>query len=109
MAKRLTVKHVETRSVAKFVGVVNALIAVVVGLIGGIAATVTYLGSGDFGVIETVGLSIAIVGASIVLYPLFMYLIGWLYGALAAIIFNVFVGVSGGIAINVDEETLSKN
>ena len=108
MSKELTVKHVDTLSIAKFVGVVNAIIAVAVGIIGAIAASISYITSGNYSAFETIGLTIAISAVALILYPLFMFVVGWLYGALAALIFNLFIGVSGGITLTVDEDATKK-
>ncbi len=35
----------------------------------------------------------------LVLYPLVMFAFSWLYGVLAAFIFNIVVGVSGGVEL----------
>lgn len=108
MATRLTVKHLDVFSLAKFVGIVNGIIAIVVGLIGAIVGSISYFSMNHLGVFETIGLSIAAIAVSVVVYPIVMFFLGWLYGAVAALIFNLFVGVSGGIAMTVDEELEKK-
>lgn len=102
--KKLTIKRLETFSIAKFVGTVNAIIAVLVGLIGSFGAMISLISSNEYGGWESFGLSIAVLAGGIVLYPILMYFLGWLYGALMALIFNLFVGVSGGITVDVEEE-----
>ena len=104
MASKLTIKRFEVGSVAKFVGTVNAVISVVVGLIAAFGAIISLIASNEYNGFEAFGLSVAIIAAGILLYPLVMFFIGWLYGALAALIFNLFVGVSGGITVDVEEE-----
>ena len=104
MVKKLTVKRFEVGSVAKFVGTVNAVISVFIGLIASFGAIISLIASNEYGGLEAFGLSVGIIAAGILLYPLIMFFIGWLYGALAALIFNLFTGVSGGITVDVEEE-----
>jgi Ca2+/Na+ antiporter len=108
MSKLLTVKHLDVLSIGKFVGTINALIAVVIGMLAAIATSISIMTNNHYGVFETIGLSAAIIAAGILVYPLVMFFVGWLYGILAALVFNLFIGVSGGITMTVDEETEKK-
>ncbi len=51
---------------------------------------------------------LAIILSAVVLYPLVMFAFGWLYGVLVAFIFNVFVGVSGGVELTVKNDSSKK-
>jgi uncharacterized membrane protein YdbT with pleckstrin-like domain len=101
--KVLTIKRLEVTSVAKFVGTVNAVIAVFVGLIGSFSAIISVVTANDHSGFEAFGISLAILIGGIVLYPILMFLLGWLYGALMALIFNLFSNFSGGIKVDVEE------
>jgi len=103
MASKLTIKRFEVGTVAKFVGTVNAVIAVVVGLLGSFGAIISIVTANDHNGLEAFGISVAVIAAGILLYPMLMFLIGWLYGALMALVFNLFTGVSGGITVDVEE------
>lgn len=101
--KKLTIKRLETLTIAKFVGTVNAIISIVVGLIGSFGAIISIVASNEYGAWESFGLSVALLAAGLILYPMLMFFIGWLYGALMALIFNIFVTFSGGITVDVEE------
>lgn len=81
--------------------------SLVVGLIAAITGLVSYFSMNSYGVFETIGISVAIVAAGIVLYPLVMFFVGWVYGTISALIFNLFIGVSGD-TMTVDEEPVRK-
>lgn len=104
----ITVTKVGVLSIAKLAGTVNVIIALAVGVIAAVAGTVAYFNAGSYGFFEGLLGTIAIVLAAVVLYPLVMFSLAWLYGALAAFIFNVVVGVSGGVELTVDNGTSVK-
>jgi homoaconitase/3-isopropylmalate dehydratase large subunit len=99
----LTVTKVGVLSVGKFTGTVNLIIALAVGLFGAVIGTITYVTSDSHEAVEGLLGSLAIIIGAVVLYPLVMFAIGWIYGVVAAFIFNVVIGVSGGLELTVKE------
>ena len=57
---------------------------------------------------ETGLASLAIILTAVILYPLVMFALGWLYGIVVSFIFNVVIGVSGGVGLTVEEERVTK-
>lgn len=98
----ITVTKVGVLSIGKLIGTVNVIVGLAIGIIAAIAATVTYLTSNSLGFFEGLLGSLAIVLTAVVLYPLVMFAFGWLYGVLVAFIFNVVIGVSGGVELTTE-------
>lgn len=102
----ITVTKVGVLSIGKLFGTINLIIGLAAGLIAAIAGTVSYLASNTAeGFFEGLLGSLGIILAAVVLYPLVMFALGWLYGVLAAFVFNVVVGVSGGVDLTVSDDT----
>lgn len=99
----ITVTRVGVTSIAKLVGTVNLIVAVAVGVIAAIVATINYLNTGIDGFFDGLIGSLVILVVALVVYPLLMFGLGWLYGALVSFIFNVVIGVSGGVDVEVTE------
>lgn len=100
----ITVTKVGVLSIGKLFGTVNLIVGLAVGLIAAVAGTIAYFGAGNYDFFEGLLGSLAIILSAVVLYPLVMFAFGWLYGVLAAFIFNVVVGVSGGVELTVKNE-----
>lgn len=101
--KKLVVRKIGVTTFGRFIGIANAIIGLVIGVFLGI--------SGTIGVTQEDGWSffgklIAIVGvwlAALVLYPIVLFALGWIYGAVVALISNVFLQASHGIEVDVEE------
>lgn len=104
----ITVTKVGVLSIGKLLGTVNLIIGLAVGIIAVIAATVTYFAAGSYGFFEGLLGALAIILSAVVLYPLVMFAFGWIYGVLVAFIFNVVVGVSGGVDLTVKNDSSKK-
>lgn len=100
----ITVTKVGVLSIGKLLGIVNLIIGLAVGLIAAIVGTVTYLTTGSYEFFEGLLGVLAIILSGVILYPLVLFAFGWLYGVLVAFIFNVVVGVSGGVELTVRED-----
>lgn len=107
--KTLTVKRVGVTSLGKLVGVWAAVIGLIVGVIAAITSTVSVMTANDYSILAGIGISIAIIIGWIVVYPLVMFLIGWVQGAIVAIVFNIVVSGSGGLELNVNEEDVKEH
>ena len=104
----INVEHIGVSSIGRLVGTVNLIVGVVVGLLGAIVGIVNYTSYYSNGIGADVFVSIGILLVGVVVYPLLAFGLGWLYGALVAFIFNVVIGVSGGIKLTVADETPTK-
>lgn len=102
--RKILVRRLGVASVAKFVGTAHAIWAFIVGflvLFGGIAAVVEQDG---WNVWEKFGGSLAVVIFSVVVFPLIAFLLGWLYGAVLALVANLFLHTAKGIELDVEDE-----
>lgn len=107
--KTLTVHRVGVASFAKLFGVWAAILGLIVGVIGAITSTVGVITNNHFSVLGGIGISIAIIIGWVVIYPLVMFLVGWIQGAIVAIVFNVVVSGSGGLALTIDETDIKES
>ncbi|HBO64929.1 TPA: hypothetical protein DD425_03135 [Candidatus Saccharibacteria bacterium] len=106
--KNITVTKVGILSIGKLVGTVNVIVALFVGIIASIVGTTTYLINSTEGFFDNLLASLAIILTAVILYPLVMFALGWLYGIVVSFIFNVVIGVSGGVGLTVEEERVTK-
>ncbi|MFZ1301090.1 MAG: hypothetical protein WAQ27_00715 [Candidatus Microsaccharimonas sp.] len=104
MAKTINITHVGVSSIGRLIGTVNLIVGLAIGLLGSIVGIVNYVGYYSNGIIADIFVSIGILLVGIVVYPLFLFGLGWLYGALVAFIFNVVIGVSGGVELTTEDE-----
>jgi len=103
----INITKVGVLSIGKLFGTVNLIIGLAMGIIGAIAGSIAFFGTDSYEFIDGLVGLVAIILSAVVLYPLAVFALGWLYGVLAAFIFNVVVGVSGGITLTVTETTSS--
>ncbi len=101
----ITVTRVGVRSIGKLVGTVNLIVGLAIGLIASISGTITFLSAEAHTFSQGLLGSLAIILAAVVLYPLVMFALGWVYGVLVSFIFNVVVGVSGGVELTVKNDS----
>lgn len=104
--KNLTVTRVGITSIGKLVGTVNAILALAIGIVAAITAIITYVSSSNDGFFTELIGSVAIGLGALIIYPLIAFALGWLIGVLYAFIFNVVIGVSGGVELTVEEEAV---
>lgn len=104
--KKLTVRKVGVASVGRLVGTWVAIIALAVGIIGSIVSLVSLFDQNNFNLFTGLGVSALVVLSWLVLYPVVAFVIGWLQGAILALVFNIVVAGAGGLSIEVDEESV---
>lgn len=103
MSKSITVRKVGISTIGRLFGTVNAVVAVAAGLVGSIVTISAYVSTNTSGLVIDILGSIAIVATGLIVLPLIAFAFGWLYGALIALIFNLVIGVSGGVELEFDE------
>ena len=104
MARGINVTRVGVSSIGRLIGSVNLIVGLVLGFLGSVVAIVYYLDNYSNGVFADIFSSVGILLIGVVIYPLLLFALGWLYGALVALIFNLVIGVSGGVELTVADE-----
>lgn len=99
--KEVTITRVGVGSIGRLLGFVNAIVAVVAGIVASIATTANVISTSNLSVWEDVAVSIAIVAGYVVLLPVLAFAFGWLYGAVVALVWNFFLGSAGGVDIEI--------
>jgi len=102
--RKLLVRRLGVASVARFIGVAQAVWGFALGFIaifGGISAV---LSDSEWNVFQKIAGSIGVALFCLVVFPLIAFLFGWLYGALLSIIANLFLHTANGIELDVDDE-----
>ncbi len=105
---KVLVTEVSVSSFGKLVGTVNGVIGLVIGTIGAVVATIALISNYDYSFLSDILLTFAIMLTGIVIYPLIAFLFGWLYGAVIALIFNLVIGISGGLQITTEDLKTTK-
>ncbi len=102
--KKILVRKLGVGSVGRFIGVASAIWALIIGvfvMFGGIAAT---LEQDQWSVVSKVFGTLGVVVVSLVILPAVAFIWGWLYGAVVALIANLFLHTAKGIELDVEEE-----
>lgn len=107
MAKNVKVTHVGASSIGRLVGTVNAIFALVAGVVGAVVAVADVVAMNDYSLLMNIGISAAIILGSIIVLPMLAFVFGWVYGALIGVIWNAFLGASGGIEITTEDVELA--
>lgn len=100
---KINITRVKISSVGKLLGSLNGLIALLFGVITAIVATVSVIAENNYSVLGNIFVALAVTVVSLVVYPLVGFAFGWLYGALLAVVWNVVLGVSGGLEIETEQ------
>jgi hypothetical protein len=105
--KQLTIEKVHVGSLAKVVGVTEAVFAFVVGLVtslavaaGSITASTTF--------VHTLGLSVTALGMGVVLFPAVAFVVGWVQGVAAAVVLNFVLKETRGVSLEVEEGSVAR-
>ncbi len=104
MARSIIVQKTGVSSIGRLIGTVNLIVGLVVGFLASIVGIVSYLSYNSNGVVADIFISIGILLVGVIVYPLVLFALGWLYGALVALIFNLVIGVSGGVELTIADE-----
>lgn len=100
--KTVKVTKLGVGSFAKVVAFAQATIAFIVGLIATLLVAAGSI-TDNTGFVHTLGISLAYLGLGVVLYPVVAFLIGWVQGAIVALILNLFFAESGGLDLEIEE------
>jgi len=100
--KLVRVGKLRVGSFAKVVAITQAIFAFIYGAgitLGVIAGQITSKSS----VVEDLGVSLGILGLAIIIFPAIAYVVGWVQGAIAAIILNFVFKESNGLEIELED------
>jgi hypothetical protein len=97
--KEVTITKVGVSSLGRLLGFANAIISLIVGIIAAVVSTVSVIANNDYSVFQDIIVALGITFGYVLLLPLIAFGIGWLYGAVIALVWNVFLGASQGLDI----------
>lgn len=100
--KEIKVTNLSAWSLAKVFGWVQAVLGLIVGALMTISVAVGQIKEGA-AFLETIGISVVTAGFAIVIFPLVMYLVGWVQGLIAGWILSVVFQESGGLRLEITE------
>lgn len=100
--KTLSVSKVKVGSFAKVAGIVQAVFGFITGLVVTLNVAAETINNGTHWV-QTLGVSLFTLGMAVLIFPLVGFVIGWVQGAIAAIIVNFAFKESGGLDVDVEE------
>lgn len=99
------IRRLGVASVAKYVGVAHAILGVIYGFIamfGGLAVVVE---QDQLDVFSKIFASIGAVLIALLVIPGVLFLVGWLYGAVFALIANLILNTSEGIEVDFEKRS----
>lgn len=102
--RKILIRKLGVSSVARFIGVANAIWAFIAGiflLFGGIVGA---LEQTDWSAWTKLLASLGSVLVGLVVVPVLGFVLGWLYGAVVALIANLFLHTARGIELDVEDE-----
>lgn len=100
--KTISIQKIRVGSFAKVVGITQAVFGFVYGLVLSIGVAAGAIKS-DTGFVKSLGVSVLAIGLSVILIPFIAFIIGWIQGAVAAIILNFVFTESKGLDLEVEE------
>lgn len=102
LVKTIRVNKLRVGSFAKVVGITQAVFGFIYGLLVTIGVASEAINQ-DTKVVATLGVSILTLGMSIIIFPLIGFIVGWVQGAVMALILNFVFQESNGLEINYEE------
>lgn len=100
--RKVTVTKLGVGSFAKVVGITQAVLAFVVGVIVSLAVAAELITeSSSF--VNTLGVGLWALGLGAIIYPLIAFVIGWVQGAIVAMVINFAFAESNGLTLEIEE------
>ena len=106
--KELTIANVGVAAVGKLFGLWFAIVGFVFGGIGAITSAISVVINNDNSVWADVGIVAGSLAVCFIVIPLLWYALGWIQGAVFALIFDVVNRHSGGVTLVVEEKSIRK-
>lgn len=104
--QRFVIHKVGVGSLGRLIGTWFAIVGLVVGLLSAVVSTVSVFANNSYSILAGIGIGALIVIGWVVVYPVVMYFIGWLQGAILALVFNFVVSGAGGLSVELEETAL---
>ena len=105
--KKATIHRFNVGSTAKVIGFYQAIIGFVVGLFITIGSAARVF-SENTGFLQAFGISAAVAGFAVIIFPAIAFVIGWLQGVVLAFFLNIIFRESKGLEIEVSEEAIKR-
>lgn len=100
--KSIRVNKLKVGSFAKVVGITQAVFGFIYGLLLTIGVASEAINE-DTTVVATLGVSLLTLGMSIVIFPLVAFVVGWIQGAVMALILNFVFQESQGLELEIED------
>lgn len=101
--KTITINKLRVGSFAKVVGITQAVFGFVYGLVLSIGVASEAI-TADTSFVQGLGISVFVVGLSVLLLPLVAFVIGWIQGAVTALILNFVFAESNGLDVVIEDK-----
>lgn len=101
--KTLTIQKFKVGSFAKVVGIVQAVFGFVWGLVVSLSVAADSINEST-SFVAALGVSLFTLGLAVVFFPLIAFFVGWVQGAIAAIILNFAFAEGHGLDVVVEEK-----
>ena len=99
--KTITIKKLRVGSFAKTVGIVQAVFGFVTGLIVSLSVAAESINE-TTSFVAALGVSLFTLGLAVIFFPLVAFFVGWVQGAVAAVILNFAFAEGAGLDIEVE-------
>ena len=101
--RKILIRRLGVASIAKFTGAAYAIIGAVIGFLAMFGGVASVLVNESWDAFTKVFASLGVVVVSLIVVPLLSFLWGWLYGAVLALIANLFLQTARGIELDVED------
>lgn len=101
--RTILIRKLGVGSFAKFVGFANAILGLIYGVLLSFGAVAAIVDQDSWTALAKIGASIAAVLGALVIVPLISFVAGWLYGAVVALVSNLFLRTANGIELEVED------
>lgn len=100
--RKVQINKIGVSSLGKVVGFVQAVVALVYGLIVSLSATAGILGTNNDW-LEKLGVSLSVAVFAVFIFPLFGFVVGWVQGVIAAAVLNLVFTESKGLELELED------
>lgn len=98
----IRVNKLRVGSFAKVVAITQAILAFIYGLIFTVGVAGGEI-SRHTTVVHELGISLGLLGMAVIIFPIVGYIVGWVQGAVAAMVLNLVFRESGGLELEVED------
>ena len=101
--RTILIRKLGVGSFAKFVGFANAILGLIYDILLSFGAVAAIVDQDSWNFFAKIGASIGAVMGALVIIPLVSFLVGWLYGAVLALVSNLFLRTANGIELEIED------